>query len=102
LPLVVVDTSGVLRPGAIDWAARAAAGHVLRLVRHGGCRVLLPGDERETAVADAAAWRALHRRLALLQPAPAAPGAPAAIRIAAAAATSTPAPRALPCGVEPI
>jgi uncharacterized protein (DUF58 family) len=101
LPLVVVDTSGALRPGAIDWAARAAAGHVLRLARNGGCRVLLPGHHREITVADAAAWRTLHRRLALLQPAPAAPAAPAAIRIAAAAATSIPAPPALPRGVEP-
>jgi uncharacterized protein (DUF58 family) len=101
LPLVVVDTSGALRPGAIDWAARIAAGHVLRLARNGGCRVRLPGDRRETTVADAAAWRALHRRLALLEPAPATPAAPAAIRIAAAAATSLPAAPPLPRGVEP-
>jgi uncharacterized protein (DUF58 family) len=101
LPLVVVDTSGALRPGAIDWAARAAAAHVLRLARSGGCQVRLPGDRRETTVADAAAWRALHRRLALLEPAPATPSPRAAIRIAAAAATSPPPPPPLPAGVEP-
>ena len=101
LPLVVVDTSGALQPGAIDWAARTAAGHVLRLARNGGCRVQLPGDRRETTVADAAAWRALHRRLALLQPAPATPAPLEGIRIAASAATSLPAPPPLPRGVEP-
>jgi uncharacterized protein (DUF58 family) len=101
LPLVVVDTSGALRPGAVDWAARAAAGHIQRLARNGGCRVRLPGDRTETTVADPAAWRALHRRLALLEPAPATPAPPAVIRIAAAAATSLPPPPALPLGVEP-
>jgi uncharacterized protein (DUF58 family) len=101
MPLVVVDTSGVLRPGAVDWAARTAAGEVLRLVRSGGCRVWLPGDRHETTVADAAAWRALHRRLALLEQAPATPAPPAAIRIEAAAATVLPALPRLPRGVEP-
>jgi uncharacterized protein (DUF58 family) len=99
LPLVVVDTSGALKPGAIDWAARIAAGHVLRLARLGGCRVRLPGDRRETTIADAASWRTLHRRLALLEPARATPNAPAGIRIAASAATALPAPPPLPRGV---
>ena len=99
LPLVVVDTSGALQPGAIDWAARTAAGHVLRLARVDGCRVRLPGDRRETTVDDAASWRALHRRLALLEPAPATPAARGGIRIAAAAATALPAPPPLPRGV---
>jgi uncharacterized protein (DUF58 family) len=99
LPLVVVDTAGAPGAGAIDWAARAAAGHVLRLVRAGGCRVLLPGDDHPTVVAGPVAWRALHRRLALL-----APGAPTralagAIRIAAAGAAAPP-PAPLPLGVE--
>jgi uncharacterized protein (DUF58 family) len=101
LPLVVVDTSGAPQPGAVDWAARTAAGHVLRLARNGGCRVRLPGDRRDTTVADPAAWRALHRRLALLAPGPAAAAPPMGIRIAAAAATSLPEPPPLPYGVEP-
>ena len=101
LPLVVVDTSGALQPGAIDWAARTAAGHVERLAHDGGCRVRLPGDRRETTVADPGAWRALHRRLALLAPAPATPAPPSAIRIVAAAATALPPPPPLPAGVEP-
>jgi uncharacterized protein (DUF58 family) len=101
LPLVVVDTSGALQPGAIDWVARTAAGHVLRLARNGGCRVRLPGDRSEIMVADAAAWRTLHRRLALLEPAPATSAPLSGIRIAASAATSLPAPPPLPRGVVP-
>lgn len=69
LPLVVVDTTGEGGLGAVDWAARTAAGHVLGLVRTGGCRVLLPGDRRPTTVTDPqAGWTAVHRRLATLQP----------------------------------
>jgi uncharacterized protein (DUF58 family) len=68
LPLVVVDTadSGDLR--AVDWAARTAAGVIVRLAGTGGCRVLLPGDQVATTVTDlTAAWPGVHRRLALLQ-----------------------------------
>jgi uncharacterized protein (DUF58 family) len=74
LPLVVVDTADTSDPRAVDWAARTAAGAILRLAGVGGCRVLLPGDQVATAVTDlTAAWRGVHRRLALLQP-----GCPAA------------------------
>jgi len=67
LPLVLVDTTGASDPRALDWAARAAAGTIVRLARSGGCRVLLPGDPTVTTVTDTAAtWRGLHRRLALL------------------------------------
>jgi uncharacterized protein (DUF58 family) len=70
LPLVVVDTNGASDPRAVDWAARAAAGVIVRLVRVGGCQVLLPGDAAATEVTDAGAtWRDVHRRLALLAPA---------------------------------
>jgi uncharacterized protein (DUF58 family) len=70
LPLVVVDTTGASDPRAVDWAARAAAGAILRLASTGGCRVLLPGDQAATTVTDTAAtWRGVHRRLALLEPA---------------------------------
>jgi uncharacterized protein (DUF58 family) len=69
LPLVVVDTADTSDPRAVDWAARTAAGAILRLAVTGGCRVLLPGDQVATAVTDlTAAWRDVHRRLALLQP----------------------------------
>jgi uncharacterized protein (DUF58 family) len=69
LPLVVVETADTGDPRAVDWAARTAAGAILRLVGTGGCRVLLPGDQVATTVTDlTAAWRGVHRRLALLQP----------------------------------
>jgi uncharacterized protein (DUF58 family) len=74
LPLVIVDTGGNLGDGAVDWAARVAAGVILRLARAGGCRVLLPGDRIATTVSGMGRqWRAVHRRLALMQPS--APGA---------------------------
>jgi uncharacterized protein (DUF58 family) len=76
LPLVMVDTADTGDPGAVDWAARTAAGAILRLVGTGGCRVLLPGDQVAVTVTDLTAeWRGVHRRLALLQP-----GCPAAGR----------------------
>jgi hypothetical protein len=76
LPLVVVDTADTSDQRAVDWAARTAAGAILRLVGTGGCRVQLPGDQAATTVTDlTAAWRGVHRRLALLQP-----GCPAATR----------------------
>ena len=69
LPLVVVDTADTGDPRAVDWAARTAAGAILRLAGTGGCRVLLPGDQVATTVTDlTAAWHGVHRRLALLQP----------------------------------
>jgi uncharacterized protein (DUF58 family) len=70
LPLVVVDTTNTSDPHAVDWAARVAAGVIVRLARSGGCRVLLPGDQVATTVTDlGASWRGVHRRLALLGPA---------------------------------
>jgi uncharacterized protein (DUF58 family) len=67
LPLVLVDTAGADDPRAVNWAARAAAGVILRLAGTGGCRVLLPGDPTPTTVTDTAAtWRDVHRRLAEL------------------------------------
>jgi hypothetical protein len=67
---VVVDTTDTGDPRAVDWAARVAAGVVVRLVRSGGCQVLLPGDRTATTVTDTAAtWRRVHRRLALVEPA---------------------------------
>jgi uncharacterized protein (DUF58 family) len=70
LPLVVVDTADAGDPRAVDWAARAAAGVIVRLARSGGCRVLLPGDQVATTVTDTTAtWRRVHHRLALLAPA---------------------------------
>ncbi|REE98945.1 DUF58 domain-containing protein [Thermomonospora umbrina] len=83
LPLVVVDTSGDTDPRAVDWVARVAAGEVLRLSRDGGCSVLLPGDATAATVSDEESWRALHRRLAVLDArtasAPPRPGGPTTV-----------------------
>ena len=69
LPLVVVETGGNPGCSAVDWAARVSAGHILRLARSGGCRVLLPGDRTATTVIDVAReWPSMHRRLALMKP----------------------------------
>jgi uncharacterized protein (DUF58 family) len=69
LPLVVVETADTGDPRAVDWAARVAAGVIVRLAGTGGCRVLLPGDQVATTVTDlTASWPGVHRRLALLQP----------------------------------
>lgn len=92
LPLVVIDTTGTSDPRAVDWAARAATGVIVRLARSCGCRVLLPGDCTGTTVTDTAAtWRGMHRRLALLGPlnlatewAPLGAGQAPAVRIRAA------------------
>jgi uncharacterized protein (DUF58 family) len=107
LPLVVVDTAGTADGGALDWAARTAAGQVLSLVRTGGCRVLLPGDRTPTTVVDPAGqWPALHRRLAALEPgaSPVVPGGDrGAVHVRAAAAPPESAARApLPAGVRPL
>jgi uncharacterized protein (DUF58 family) len=111
LPLVVVDTGGNPGVSAMDWVARVSACHILGLARTGGCRVLLPGDRTATTVTDTAGqWRAIHRRLALMQPS--AHRAPAvslgdvrasAVRIDAARAPDAPrrTPAALPPEVEP-
>jgi uncharacterized protein (DUF58 family) len=106
LPLVVVDTVGAAGPGALDWAARLAAGYVLALARNGGCRVLLPGDASATSVIGVGGeWRAVHRRLARLGDLPPGIASPPAARTAAlsvyaaaAPGTLTPAPP-LPDGV---
>lgn len=67
LPLVVVDTSEAERGPHTDWAARVAAGHVLMLSRHGGCRVLLPGDGAPVTISEGQHdWAAIHRRLAVI------------------------------------
>ena len=95
LPLVVVDTAGTPSPGALDWAARTAAGYIVTLVRRGGCRVMLPGDSDATTVAGLDdTWRTVHRRLAMLGDLPRQTPAAltAGIRVRASAAPSTLAP----------
>ncbi len=69
LPLVVVDAAGSDDLAAVAWATRTATGEVQRLLRAGGCRVLLPGDDQPVTVVDPVAdWPAVHRGLARLDP----------------------------------
>ncbi len=106
LPLVVVDTDGDPGRSALDWVARAATGCILRLVHAGGCRVLLPGDLTATMVTGEAEWRAVHRRLAVLERwsgagAPLAPGGAFRIAASAVATRKLPPPADLPPGIAP-
>jgi uncharacterized protein (DUF58 family) len=66
--LVVLDARRAESDESLDSAVRAAASLCVHLVRRGGCRVLLPGEQRATALgADARAQLALLRRLALVE-----------------------------------
>jgi uncharacterized protein (DUF58 family) len=67
-PLVVLDAqlAGASQE-LLDAAVRAAASIALDLGRAGGCGLLLPGDQRATAVdAELKGWPAAYRRLALV------------------------------------
>lgn len=105
LPLVAVDTAGLTDPREVDWVARAAAGHVRRLSRDGGCAVLLPGDAAPVAIVDEDSWRTLHRRLATLEaggPAPSSVGPDAIVVRFPAGRPLGPRPLPLPPGVVPV
>jgi uncharacterized protein (DUF58 family) len=66
--LVVLDARRADSEDALDRAVRATASLCLHLARRGGCRVLLPGQRRATALgADARSHLALLRRLALVE-----------------------------------
>jgi uncharacterized protein (DUF58 family) len=72
-PLVVLDAAGPADADDLDAAVRAAASLAHALARGGGCSILLPGDRRATALeADGRGWPAVHARLALVGPGPAA------------------------------
>ena len=49
-PLVVLDPRGAGAPELVDAAVRAAASITLELARSGGCGLLLPGEQRPTAI----------------------------------------------------
>lgn len=69
-PLVVLDARmppSSPRPELLDDAVRAAASLTLELARRGGCTLLLPGEQRPTAVdGELLNWPAAHARLALV------------------------------------
>ncbi len=73
-PLVVLDARIPAVAGAVDLldaAVRAAASLVLELARHGGCGLLLPGEQRATKIdRELLAWPAAYARLALAEAEP--------------------------------
>lgn len=73
-PLVVLDARVPAVTGAVallDAAVRATASLVLELARHGGCGLLLPGEQRATRIdRELLAWPAAYARLALAEAEP--------------------------------
>lgn len=66
-PLVVLDTRGSTGVARVDAAVRAAASLTLEFARSGGCSLLLPGEQRATAIdRDLIAWPAIYARLAVV------------------------------------
>ena len=70
-PLVVLDARPAdpdAQSELLDAAVRAAASLALELARHGGCGLLLPGEQRPTAIdRELISWPAAYGRLALVQ-----------------------------------
>ncbi len=70
-PLVVLDAR--MPAGAaldlLDAAVRAAASLVLEFATHGGCALLLPGEQRPTMIdRELIRWPAAYARLAVVEP----------------------------------
>jgi uncharacterized protein (DUF58 family) len=73
-PLVVLDARGGASAELLDAAVRAAASLVLELARNGGCGLLLPGEQRATAIdRELITWPAAYARLAVVEGGSAAP-----------------------------
>ncbi len=69
-PLVVLDARGNVS-ALLDAAVRAAASLALEFARDGGCGLLLPGEQRATAIdRELVSWPAAYARLALVQGTP--------------------------------
>lgn len=76
-PLVVLDARGSDPAAAqrLDDAVRAASSLVLEFARGGGCALLLPGEQRASAIdGELIAWPAAYARLALVQGGGSGPG----------------------------
>jgi uncharacterized protein (DUF58 family) len=73
-PLIVLDARIPASAGAgdlLDSAVRAAASLVLELARHGGCGLLLPGEQRAARIdRELIAWPAAYARLAVVEAEP--------------------------------
>jgi uncharacterized protein (DUF58 family) len=66
-PLIVLDARGSGDLDLLDAAVRAAASLTLELARGGGCGLLLPGEQRATAVdRELISWPAAYARLAMV------------------------------------
>ncbi len=69
-PLIVLDARNSdpnAPPELLDAAVRAAASLALDLARHGGCGLLLPGEQRATAIdRELISWPAAYARLAMV------------------------------------
>jgi uncharacterized protein (DUF58 family) len=69
-PLIVLDarTDGNAPPELLDAAVRAAASLAIDLARRGGCGLLLPGEQRATAIdRELISWPAAYARLAMVR-----------------------------------
>ena len=70
----MLDARGDGPPELLDAAVRAAASLTLELARAGGCGLLLPGEQRATAIdRELITWPAAYARLALVEGGPQAP-----------------------------
>jgi uncharacterized protein (DUF58 family) len=73
-PLIVLDARGSGPPELLDAAVRAAASLTLDLARAGGCGLLLPGEQRATAIdRELVTWPGAYARLAVVEGGPTAP-----------------------------
>ncbi|HEY1834769.1 MAG TPA: DUF58 domain-containing protein [Solirubrobacteraceae bacterium] len=67
LPLIVLDARRPADGGTLDMAVRATASLCLGIGRLGGCRLLLPGEQRAQRLeSDLSSWPGIHERLALV------------------------------------
>jgi hypothetical protein len=67
-PLIVLDARGAGPADLLDAAVRAAASLALELARSGGCGLLLPGEQRATAIdRELITWPAAYARLAVVE-----------------------------------
>jgi uncharacterized protein (DUF58 family) len=67
-PMIVLDARGSGPPERLDAAVRAAASIALELARAGGCGLLLPGEQRATAIdRELISWPAAYARLAVVE-----------------------------------
>ncbi len=73
-PMILLDARSDGPEELLDAAVRAAASLTLELARAGGCGLLLPGEQRATAIdRELITWPAAYARLAVVEGGPQAP-----------------------------